>query len=217
MTDDRGESQRPSGPRPEGRWCSIELSCDRGQLPLVPHHRGRLTIHPSCMPRLTLADHLSRQTDRHESFDHARRIAARRCWTYRPRCAVAARRSESSAAATEKAATAHHRGRPRCSDKHAGHSGAMPAATVGRPRRSAACSGRPQRWGRGYGPLGRYTNAYRADNTCNVKSMLSGPPRPGPRHIVPHRCDGYGHTHGPWVHGTLVILGTRRVLWFRVG
>ena len=79
---------------------------------------------------------------------------------HRPRCAAAARRSESSAAATEKAATAHHRGRPRCSDKHSGHSGAMPAATVGRPRRSAACSGRPQRWGRGYGPLGRYTNAY---------------------------------------------------------
>ena len=86
MTDDRGESQRPSGPRPEGRWCSIELSCDRGQLHLVPHHRGRLTIHPSCMPRLTLADHLSRQTDRHESFDHARQIAARRCSTSASMC-----------------------------------------------------------------------------------------------------------------------------------
>ena len=94
MTDDRGESQRPSGPRPEGRWCSIELSCDRGQLPLVPHHRGRLTIHPSCMPRLTLADHLSRQTDRHESFDHARRIAARRCSTSASMCSSRATQRE---------------------------------------------------------------------------------------------------------------------------
>ena len=94
MTDDRGESQRPSGPRPEGRWCSIELSCDRGQLPLVPHHRGRLTIHPSCMPRLTLADHLSRQTDRHESFDHARRIAARRCSTSASMCGSRATQRE---------------------------------------------------------------------------------------------------------------------------
>ena len=80
---------------------------------------------------------------------------------HRPRCAAAARRSESSAAATEKAATAHHRGRPRCSDKHSGHSGAMPAATVGQPQWSAACSGCPQRWGRWYGRLDRYTNVFR--------------------------------------------------------
>ena len=80
---------------------------------------------------------------------------------HRPRCAAAARCSESSAAATETAATAHHRGGPRCSDKHSGHSGAMPAATVGQPRWSAACSGRLQRWGRWYGRLKRYTNAFR--------------------------------------------------------
>ena len=80
---------------------------------------------------------------------------------HRPRCAAAARCSESSAAATEKAATAHHRGRPRCSDKHSGHSGAMPAATVGQPQWSAACSGCPRRWGRWYGRLERYTNVFR--------------------------------------------------------
>ena len=80
---------------------------------------------------------------------------------HRPRCTAAARRSEGSAVATEKAATAHHRGRPRCSDKHSGHSGAMPAATVGQPQWSAACSGCPQRWGRWYGRLERYTNVFR--------------------------------------------------------
>ena len=137
-------------------------------------------MHAPCMPRLTLADNRRDSlTDMNPST--MRTATLPDVAQHRPRCTAAARRSEGSAVATEKAATAHHRGRPRCSDKHAGHSGAMPAATVGRPRRSAACSGRPQRWGRGYGPLGRYTNAYRADNTCNVKSMLSGPPRPGPR------------------------------------
>ena len=39
---------------------------------------------------------------------------------HRPRCAAAARCSESSAAATEKAATAHHRGRLRCSESTLG-------------------------------------------------------------------------------------------------
>ena len=64
---------------------------------------------------------------------------------HRHRCAAPARRSEGSAVATEKAETAHHRGRPWCSDKHSGHSGAMPAATIGQPRRPVACSRRPQR------------------------------------------------------------------------
>ena len=61
---------------------------------------------------------------------------------HRPRCAAAARCSESSAAATEKAATAYHRGRPQCSDKRSGHSGAMPAATIVQSRQPVACSGR---------------------------------------------------------------------------
>ena len=82
---------------------------------------------------LLRADHLSRQTDRHESFDNPRRIAAKRCSTSASMCGSRATQRDGSAAATEKAATAHHRGRPRCSDKHSGHSGAMPATKIGSP------------------------------------------------------------------------------------
>ena len=48
-----------------------------------------------------------------------------------PRTSAAS--SESGAVVMEKAASAHHRGRPRCSDKHSGHSGASSAATFGQP------------------------------------------------------------------------------------
>ena len=53
-TDDRDESWLPSGPRPEGRWCSTELSRGRGRLPEVAHHHDRPAMHVHCMPRLTL-------------------------------------------------------------------------------------------------------------------------------------------------------------------
>ena len=36
---------------------------------------------------------------------------------------------------------------------------AMSAANIGQPRRPVACSGRAQRWGRGYGRLERYGEA----------------------------------------------------------
>ena len=150
----------------------------------VAHHHRRPTMHAPCMPRLTLG-HIRRDSLTDMNPSTTRTATLPDVDQHRPRCTAAARRSEGSAVATEKAATAHHRGRPRCSDKHSGHSGAMPAATVDWPRRSAACSGRPQRWGRGYGPLGRYTTRMRtgSDNTCNVnKRYLVSPPRAGPRH-----------------------------------
>ena len=90
-------------------------------------------------------------------------------------CTAVMRCSKSRAVATEKAATAPHRVRTAVLRQHSGHSRVMSAATIGQPRRPVACSGRDQRWGRGYGlvwnviglRLGKHR---RSRNTCNVKS-----------------------------------------------
>ena len=78
-----------------------------------------------------------------------------------PQCTAVTQCSKSRAVATEKAATAPHRVRTAVLRQHSGHSRAMSAATIGQPRRPVACSGRAQRWGRGYGRLERYTNVFR--------------------------------------------------------
>ena len=59
------------------------------------------------------------------------------------------------------AASVHHRGRPQCSDKGSGHSGAMPAATIVQSRQSVTLVlDTPSARAEGYRPLVRYTNAY---------------------------------------------------------
>ena len=72
---------QPSVRRPEGCCCSAELSGGRGRLPEATGYRHRRTMHVPCMPTLTLADTSARQSDRHESFDHAHRNASGRCST----------------------------------------------------------------------------------------------------------------------------------------
>ena len=159
---------QPSGRRPEGCCCSTELSGGRGRLPEATGYRHLRTMHVPCMPTLTLADSL---TDMNPSTTRTATLldVAR----HRPRCTAAARRSESSAAATEKAATAHHRGRPRCSDKHSGHSGAMPAATIGQSRRPVLLVlDDPSARAEGTVVLNVIVTHARSRNTCNVKSML---------------------------------------------
>ena len=56
-------------------------------------------------------------------------------------------------------ARAPHRVRTAVLRQHSGHSRVMSAATIGQPWRPVACSGRDQRWGRGYGRLERYREA----------------------------------------------------------
>ena len=60
----------------------VEAGCQRLQA-IVKHLR---TMHVPCMPTLTLADTSARQSDRHESFDHAHRNASGRCSTSASMC-----------------------------------------------------------------------------------------------------------------------------------
>ena len=85
---------QPSGRRPEGCCCSTELSGGRGRLPEATGYRQRRTMHVPCMPTMTLADVSARQSDRHESFDHTRRIAVKRCSTSTSMCGSRAAQRE---------------------------------------------------------------------------------------------------------------------------
>ena len=85
---------QPSGPRPEGCCCSTELSGGRGRLPEATGYRQRRTMHVPCMPTMTLADVSARQSDRHESFDHKRRVAVKRCSTSTSMCGSRAAQRE---------------------------------------------------------------------------------------------------------------------------
>ena len=86
VAEDVLEWLQPSGRRPEGCCCSTELSGGRGRLPEATGYRHRRTMHVPCMPTLTLADTSARQSDRHESFDHAHRNASGRCSTPASMC-----------------------------------------------------------------------------------------------------------------------------------
>ena len=72
---------------------------------------------------------------------------------------AALNRSEYVSAASDRAASCSCRVRPRVLWEHFGHSGAIPAASAGEIQQPAACTRRPQRWGRGSGRLERYTDA----------------------------------------------------------
>ena len=139
---------QPSGRRPEGCCCSTELSGGRGRILGVAGYYTRPIMHAPHTLRLTLANVAERC--------HVSDVAQH--W---PQCTAVTRCSKSRAVATEKAATAPHRVRTAVLRQLSGHSRAMSAATIGQPRRPVACSGRAQRWGRGYGRLERYREAYK--------------------------------------------------------
>ena len=84
---------------------------------------------PSCGHRRRLCG--GRQTDMNPSNPRVAMLSdvAR----HRTRCTVTARRSDHNAEATEKAASADHRGRPAVLRQHSGHSRVMPAATKDDP------------------------------------------------------------------------------------
>ena len=131
---------QPSGRRPEGCCCSTELSGGRGRLPEATGYRHRRTMHVPCMPRLTLADVCGRQPDSHQSFDPTSRNAAGRCSTSASMCGTRETQRGQRSGDGEGRDCSPPRTAAVCSDKHSGHSGAMPAATVGQSRWSAACS-----------------------------------------------------------------------------
>ena len=53
---------------------------------MVAHYHACPTMHAPCTLRLTLTNISARQFDGHESFDHTRRIAVKRCSTSASMC-----------------------------------------------------------------------------------------------------------------------------------
>ena len=141
-------------------------------------------MHAPCTLRLALSESTRRDslTDMNPSTTLAGSLS--NIARHRPPCAAAARRSDSSAAATEKAATAHHRGRPRCSDKHTSTLGTLERCQQPRsagPADLLLVLDDPSAGAEGTVLWGVIRTHTRSRNTCNVKSMLSGPLRAGPR------------------------------------
>ena len=143
---------------------------DRGWSHRVATHHARRSMHASCtFSRAPQRLRGRRQTDMNPSNPHVATLSdvAR----HRTRCTVTARRSDHNAEATEKAASADHRGRPAVLRQHSGHSRVLLAGTADEPWRAGACSGRKQYWGRGYCPFRRCADAYKVPKHVKRKNV----------------------------------------------
>ena len=182
--EDVFEWLQPSGRRPEGCCRSTELSGGRGQLPEVADYRLRRTMHAPCMPRLTLANVWRRQPESHESFELACRNAAGRCSTSVSMCstrAVQRKQCRSDAEGRECSSPRTHRGAPAAlwtlwSDA-SGHGRPIPPTLWLVLDATSAGS-------EGTVVLNVIVTHTRSRNTCNVKAVVGGPPRAGPRRRV---------------------------------
>ena len=153
-----------SGRRPEGFWHSHVLDEHRRHISGLGDHNGRpfhhgLTFVHSVKGARSPPLRLALQTcPRRASNRNDTGTMVGHCgWYFQTR--TAANTSQRPRTEPRAAAAAYDRVRPRVLRQHFGHSGAIPAASAGEIQQPAACTRRPQRWGRESGRSERYTDA----------------------------------------------------------